>query len=215
MMQERVNQLIDKWQIILLTDGRLMVQGKPGPKTMAELKALKEEIKAELLRRAEEQKARREAAEAERKAREEAERKDILEGRRPITVYWYDGEVLSAYMAGGIAAGLLEELGLAKYIEGWGWKVNKEVVEALGTEFTYQQAYEFARPAIEAKAEAKAKAEAVQQAKFQEAKATGRPVVLAHWMEPCNDPREECDLDSVTQLAMPDGSIQIQRTHTW
>ena len=52
-------------------------------------------------------------------------------------------------------------------------------------------------------------------AKFDEAKKTGKPVLLRKWTEDCNDPREECSLDVVYEYAMPDGSTKNERQHTW
>ena len=48
-----------------------------------------------------------------------------------------------------------------------------------------------------------------------EAAATGKPVEIRHFSCGCNDPREECDLDIVTEWAQPDGSVRVTRVHTW
>lgn len=37
----------------------------------------------------------------------------------------------------------------------------------------------------------------------------------SRWSEPCNDPREECDVDIVVEYIMPDGTFKLERTHTW
>lgn|SRR5690554_761174 len=105
-----------------------------------------------------------------RKKREriEAEQRAIREGETPITVNYHDGEYLSGYSVHGYAATLLTEIGLARYIEGWGTKVNTELVDKLGTEFTYPQAVEFARPIIEEKK--RKEEEARQKAEAEEAK---------------------------------------------
>lgn len=57
--------------------------------------------------------------------------------------------------------------------------------------------------------------EARVEAAFAEARETGKPVELDRWEEECNDPREECSLDLVTLWAMPDGTKQVKRQHTW
>lgn len=47
------------------------------------------------------------------------------------------------------------------------------------------------------------------------ARKTGRKQLICQWTEGCNDPNEECVVDVVSEWAMPDGSIQRTRTHTW
>lgn len=182
-------------------------------KVLEELKANKEDIKAELLRQVEERK------EKERKEKEEKEQKkqDIRNGKETIKLSWHDGEILSGYMAFGVEEELLEELGLTKNIMGWGTKVEK-IGEELGEEFTYQQALDFVKPIQEEKEEKEKKKkekEEKRQAKFDEAKETGIPVVLSETTDGCNDPNEDCDLDLVKTLAMPDGSTKEVREHTW
>ena len=51
--------------------------------------------------------------------------------------------------------------------------------------------------------------------KFSKAKETGEKVVIGKWSEPCNDNREECNLDMATKYAMPDGSVKVVKMHTW
>jgi hypothetical protein len=48
-----------------------------------------------------------------------------------------------------------------------------------------------------------------------EAKLTGKPVVIESYMDDCDDPEEQCSLDAVTVLAMPDGTVTTTRQHTW
>lgn len=50
---------------------------------------------------------------------------------------------------------------------------------------------------------------------FAKAKETGRMQEIAHWIEDCNDPQEECDCDHMYKYAMPDGSTKTERNHTW
>ncbi len=214
----KINELIAKWNIELAyKNGQegLAVRGKPTAAEVAELKALKPEIMAELKRRA----AERRAAEKAKKAAEEAARQEEIRamkaGELKITLHYHDGEYLSGYEVFGAAADLLEELGLAEYVDGWGYHVADAAVKALGKEFTYSQAVEFTRPAREAAEAQKAAADQERKAKFERARETGRPVLLAQWTEPCNDPREECSLDIVQQYVMPDGSVKTERNHTW
>ncbi len=174
----------------------------------------KEEIKAELLRREEEEKSK----EAEEKARLEEEIKRIKKGEKKIKVKFKDGEYLSGYTVTGdkweeidAVRKMLEELGVVKWVSGWGYIVSEEMVRELGEEFTYPQVLEYLRPLREEKA----RKEAERQAKFEEAKRTGKPVELSRIAVECNDPDEECDIDIITVYAMPDGSIKEKREHTW
>lgn len=66
---------------------------------------------------------------------EEQEIADIKAGNKKIKVSCYDGEYLGAYQVFGTEAELPEELGLAKYVSGWGVAVNEKLVKAVGEEF--------------------------------------------------------------------------------
>ena len=50
---------------------------------------------------------------------------------------------------------------------------------------------------------------------FKKAAETGVKQEIRHWSEECNDPREACDIDIVTEYAMPDGTTKVVRSHTW
>lgn len=65
---------------------------------------------------------------------------------------------------------------------------------------------------IEARKQAKTEA---RNAIFAKAKETGEKQLLSKWSEPCNDPKEECDIDMLHEYALPDGSTKITRSHTW
>lgn len=52
-------------------------------------------------------------------------------------------------------------------------------------------------------------------AAFARAKDTGERQMLRQLAEDCDDPREECSLDICTEWALPDGSTEITRQHTW
>lgn len=112
-------------------------------------RANKAETIAELRRIEAEKKARAEAKEA---ARQE-EIRAIKAGEKEIELRWHDGDILSGWTAFGEAGDLLEKLGIAKSVGGWGLYIDAEVAEALGEEFTYAAALEFARPQLEARAE--------------------------------------------------------------
>jgi len=53
------------------------------------------------------------------------------------------------------------------------------------------------------------------QKKFDEAKETGKPVELYSYCEDCNDENEDCDIDTITVYAMPDGTVKEERSHNW
>lgn len=208
-----INEMIRKYQIRLHGDSQIAVPGgnKLPKKVQEQIKAAKSEIIAELRRR----EAERAEAEARRQAEREAEKQAILNGEKPIQLRYHDGEYLSDWEVIGEAAELLEELGLVKYISGWGYALIDRAAKELGHEFTYQQAAELAARIKEEKAAAQAAKEAERQAKIEEARKTGKPVLLRKWTVACNDPNEECDMDIIYEYAQPDGRITQTRTHTW
>lgn len=158
--------MIYKWDIELAKkDGQvaLKVRGRATEKQVAMLKAAKPQIIAEL-QRLEAEKAAREARE---KAEQEAVRQAILAGEKNIQLMYHDGEYLSGWEVVGQSVELMKELGLAKYVSGWGYYVDYKAIKALGKEFTYQQAREYAQPMLDAKSEKlrkKAEAQATREA---------------------------------------------------
>ena len=209
-----INEMIRKWRLVLTEkDGKkgLRVLRKISPTELTMIREKKDEIIAEL----EHQRAEREAIEAQKKADREEEIRAIKAGEKTITVKWTDGEYLQAYEVFGIAAELLEELGIAKYIDGWGVRVEQKLVDALGEEFTYQQVVEFTQPKRDQETTKEAQKKAELNAKFEEAKRTGKPVEIFRTTTECNDPKIECSLDIVTIWAMPDGTQKEERIHTY
>ncbi len=211
---ERINELIRKFNLQLATQNGaegIRVWDKPTQKEIVEIKENKQKIMAELHRRADETEERK----AREKAEKEAEKQAIIDGTQKITLKYYDGEYLSGYTVFGQAAELLTEIGVAKHVSGWGYLVDSKAVKTLGEEFTYAEAVEHTRPAREAEAQRVAENEAKRQAKIDEAKATGKPVLLHQWAEDCCDHNEECSVDIHYQYAMPDGSVKHKWNHTW
>lgn len=147
-------------------------------------------------------------------AAEKAEFEAIRSGEKPITLHYHDGEHLSGWSVHGPAADLLEEIGLCRGVEVWGRCMENDAVKALGESFTFPQAMEFARPALNAKAAKAREAEEAEAAKYAEAKDTGKPVEMKQWTEPCDGTVTECSWDHVTRYAMPDGSTKVTRAHT-
>ncbi len=213
MMTNEMNELIRALAIeVIIHKGEeaLYIPGhkKPTKAQLDRVRALKPQIIAELKRR-ETEKAAQEKAEKEQRIA------DIKAGKLTIKAHYHDGEYLSGYTAFGEEADLLEKLGIAKYVSGWGTCIDDKAIEALGEEFTYPEAVEFMRPVLEAKEAKKAAAEAERAEKFEEAKKTGKPVEIRSWTADCNDPHEQCSLDIITEYAMPDGTITTDREHTW
>lgn len=50
---------------------------------------------------------------------------------------------------------------------------------------------------------------------IEKAKETGKKQTINSWIEPCNDSREECNLDIVTKQIDRNGKIEISRQHTF
>ena len=155
------------------------------------------------------------------KEKEEAaqrEREEVENGT--IELVLEEGEILTGYRAKSFMANkMLEEIGAAEDVAGFGTKVNKDVVEALGTSFTSAQKKKYMDnkiakidEKIEYFKEEKAQEEA---RKFEQAKVENKPVLLERYNTNCNDPKEECDIDIIHVYAMPDGSKKMERKHTW
>jgi len=47
------------------------------------------------------------------------------------------------------------------------------------------------------------------------ARETGERQLLNSYMEECNDPNEECDIDIICEYITPDGKIVTEKHHTW
>ena len=214
MKKEKIREMIREYRMELATrNGRegVLVTGvkRLNQKQVELVKKNRDAFIAEL-------KAMKAEEEAKKEAKEAAEWEALKTGETKITVHYHDGEYLSGYSVHGKAAKLLEKLGLAKWVSGWGYRVDESLIDALGKEFTYPQAVEYFRLEVEKeKARKKAEKEAALQEKFDEAKATGKPVIIRKYSVPCEDPREECNMDIVTEYAMPDGSIKRTQYHTW
>lgn len=153
--------------------------------------------------------------EAAEKAEKEERRRQIIDGEMPVEVFFHDGEYLSGWKVFDEASDLLIEMGTAHYVEGWGVHVDGSIVRDLGKVFSYADAVEYLRPVKEAKAKADAeKAESIEVLKV-EAIRTGQRVEISHHAVECDDPGEECDIDIITEWAMPNGTTKITRGHTW
>lgn len=155
-------------------------------------------------------------AEARAMVKAERDREDdaIKSGAVKITARYHDGEYLSGHEVYGRAGELLECLGVAKYVEGWGYHVDSRFIDAAGAEFTYAQAAEFARPALEATAAKERAAEDARREKFALAASSGQKVALDSWNEDCCERDFDCSLDIVTEYALPDGTTHCERIHT-
>ena len=101
---------------------------------------------------------------------------------------------------------------MAKYVEGWGYLLPDELVAALGEEFTHEDAVAWAEVRHRPQGPSQ---EDVRREKLAEAARTGHPVEVRRWYDECNEPQEECSLDTVIEWALPDGTTKIERRHTW
>lgn len=122
------------------------------------------------------------------------------------------------YEVFGKEADLLEELGVAKRY-GYSRELTREAKEVLGTEFTYAEAKAFAdrknKEVEEKEEQERTNEENEKKEKFEEAKRTGKRVVLTRYSVPCSNKNEDCDLDNVVVYAMPDGTEKTEKHHTW
>ena len=211
----KINDMITKFRLELTEqNGEPAVKcyGKPTKKQLVELKAAKPEIITELQRRAQE----RAEWVAKERAEEAAEREAIISGEKHIQLRYHDGEYLSGWSPVGQSSDIMQKLGLAEYVSGWGLYVETKTIEALGgPEFTYQQALELHKAREQEREARRQEKEALRQAKFDEARKTGKSVLLRQWTTGCCDRREECDMDAHYEYATPDGSIRHEWTHTW
>ncbi|MGP4107960.1 hypothetical protein [Virgibacillus sp. L01] len=55
---------------------------------------------------------------------------------------------------------------------------------------------------------------AKREAKMKESKQTGEKAAIRRWQENCNNSRMDCDLDNMTEFALPDGTTKNERRHT-
>lgn len=206
--RDELNKIIVRYAIERVGDnlGFRVPRGQSQDEARAIVGGNKPEIMAELLRR-EQEAADKEAARIE-------EARAIRADEVPIRVRLDEWDGIPLYVVYGEAAEALKEIGAAKVIA-YSTQVNKEIIDTLGMEFTFSQASEVTRSAREAKEAARLAKEKERQARFDEARRTGQKVKLRSWIEDCNDPREECSTDSVTEYAMPDGTTEIVRLHTW
>lgn len=207
-----IEEMIFEYRISLHGDDQLAVPGgnKLPKKIQTEIKAAKPAILDELRRR----QVAIEAAEAAEAAEKEVEAKAIMAGEKNISLHYHDGEYLSDWEATGVARELLDELKLLKYVSGWG-HILIPAAEGLGHEFPYSQAVELAARLEAEKAAKAAEKEAARQAKINEARATGKPVLLRKWTTGCCSRSEECDMDFHYEYADPDGTVRHEWSHTW
>ena len=83
------------------------------------------------------------------------------------------------------------------------------------TEESVRKAYDSFMQRREERKTRQEKRENKEQAAFARAKESGQKQKIRGYSVECDDPHEECDLDIVTEWAMPDGSVKTTRHHTW
>jgi len=145
--------LMKKFDLYLATQngvrGIKVGGSKPSAKEIEQLKKHKPAIMAMLQKKED---IAKEKAQTEKLEKENLV-KAIKNNKQKIICTLYEGEILQAHITGLAETELLESIGMAKYIGGWGTAVNSKLIEKLGTEFTWSQVLEFATPTIEAKKE--------------------------------------------------------------
>lgn len=231
-----VEQMITKYRIALTADGNLRLASKPTAADVEYIKANKPAVIAEIQRRAQE----RAAAEAAKEAAVIEAQKPLRRlalckfgGWDSAAKYqicyvvpddgegyadWYkeanphfvaheseavivDGKDVEAY-TNRKCDGVLPQEGVLWFI---GEADKVAIVEGVERKTAEEQ--------VRKEAEETEKQAKVEQA-LAEAKATGKPVEIARWTEPCDGTVRECSLDIVAHWAMPNGTIQVRRTHT-
>ena len=144
-------------------------------------------------------------------AKKEQAIEEIKNGTKTIKLQYQEGEYLSGYTCTGIEAKLLEDLGIATFVDGWGTHIKSEYVGKLGEEFLYTDAVKAIVVEVE-----KENAIIEKENELKElAKTTGTKQLLSSHAEECNNKNEDCSLDWIYEYAMPDGILKTERTHTY
>lgn len=207
---KEIREVIALCGLYMTSDGHVYAKWTPNKKQKAFMQAHRQEIEAELKIIREEEEARK-AAKIQAK-KQLAER--FKNGEITAKVYTEDAENYTYYSIDSDIAEILFTTGLVRYNHN-GIEVPKEVVEALGMEFTYNQVQEYVKKQEEKKAEAERKEQARVQAALEEARSTGKEVVIEQMVTDCDGTVEECNTDIVIKYAMPDGTVKIKRVHTF
>jgi hypothetical protein len=199
-----VEELIKKYRIELLGDRILVPRWREVPEEdKKKILELRQEILAELKRREEEerQRMRRHIEEAKE------QRRRVIRGEVRIEVDPEDDTIYPYY-----AGELLAPLGLAREVLGRGYVLEPFALKTLGRNFTYPEALALSeRKRKEEEEREKKKLESA----LEEARRTGKPVLIRKYVAPCNDPQLECSFDIVEEFVQPDGEMKVQRTHTY
>lgn len=146
-----------------------------------------------------------------KKEKSEEERKQMI--KKGVIIKWHDGDYLQAYEVTNLGEEL-EQLGLAHYVEGWGYKLDKkDIIETLGLNFSLEQAEAYAQNNKKIDKKEIARQEKVQQA-IKEAKETGKMVLIEEYLVDCDGTESECSTDIIKEYATPDGITITKRIHT-
>jgi hypothetical protein len=217
-MKEEIKDIICKYGLSLRSDGNVAVASymeKEAKKNILVLKNNKPEIVAAL----QEMEIEKEERIQKEKEEEAQELKDLKSGKKLIEVKYHDGEYLTGWEAFGQAAKLLKEIGLGKYVSGWGCLVDDKTVKDLGKTFSFPAAQKYVRPINEKKEKAKKDKENKETARIENlkkiAKKTGKKQLVKRFSVECQDPEEECNTDIASTYIYPDGKIATDISHTW
>jgi hypothetical protein len=196
-MKKDLRSLIEKLNMSLTRQNgewAVAVASRPSNQEIAIIKSRKQELIAEL-----------KEMQKERFAKENEEKEN-----QKIVVEYQEGEILQGYKVKQNKE-KAEELGIAKMVSNWGYLVKKEIIEALGTEFTVNEA----RAYLES---LKTKKEVTKEEKLRSlietAKVLGHRVEIESYPVACDGSVEECDTDIITKYVDASGNITISRMHT-
>lgn len=226
----KAREAVEKYRIELIGKDTLKVQGKLSKEEATEIKGMKTEIINTI------NAMKKEAREA-RKAQFEAEKENYLQNAKLVRVFVVEGDDYgneSQYIT------TLEERNGNLYTADYGVSEKKEIknleiVEvitegkqalgygAFGAAYIISDTEEAAlleaneekkEEEAQEKKEAKVAEEERANSIFKIARDTGKPTVLRQWNEPCDGTVRECNMDIITEYAMPDGSVFTKRIHT-
>lgn len=227
-----VAEMIEKYSLRMMSDGETVyspILKKLSANELADLKAAKPEIVAELNRRTTE-KAAAEAAARAKKVEEQRPLRQLAlvysghymmnrevayvvptgDGRYVLAIESESIEVpVKTLNSDAVETVTSRNVDGVLPVESRVWLLTDEEADAIIAAANAETQAE----ADEAAAKEEA-AEAVRSEKFAQAAETGQPVELARGMIECDVSATECSMDLVIEYAMPDGTVSEKRTHT-
>lgn len=208
-----IQEMIKKFDISIVragaNKGKMKVaKGKKATqKELAEIRSSKSEI-MEYLEEQHQQKMQERKEEEEQKKLALQAKKDEYTNGREIELEYQEGEYLSGYrVVDSIAGEMLEELGFAHYVDGWGYLAHSEI-EELET-LTIENATSEKEETLQETKEQDIK-ESIAQAKM-----LGHKVEIYRMTTDCDGSVGECSTDIVVGYVDGEGSKTSERIHTY